>query len=157
MSSIVKITPTRKVLLTFSRNFPPAKITTFTVYGIYILKINENAMFTCIFDIFPTWTCQSKFCFHQTIILYIFYQKIILHILIYCQYALFKSTWSKTSYLTPYNVLHEWFVLLHRALLAYWVDNIFPTSKCGYVFSISKCWKICKTKVQWYSKVRWSR
>ena len=33
---------------------------------------------TFIFDIFPIWTCQSKFCFHQTTVLYIFYQKIIL-------------------------------------------------------------------------------
>ena len=32
----------------------------------------------CIFEIFPTWTCQSKLCFHQTVFLYIFYQKIIL-------------------------------------------------------------------------------
>ena len=33
---------------------------------------------TCIFHIFPTWTCQSKVCFHQTITFYIFYQKIVL-------------------------------------------------------------------------------
>ena len=32
----------------------------------------------CIFDIFPTWTCSSKFRFHQTTVLYIFYQKTIL-------------------------------------------------------------------------------
>ena len=37
MSRIVKITPTWKVLPTFSRNFPPAKITTFTVYFIKIV------------------------------------------------------------------------------------------------------------------------
>ena len=59
-------------------------------------------------------------------------------VLIDWQYALFKSTWSKTSYLTPYYVPHEWFVFLHRVLLAYWVDYIFPTSKCRHVFSISK-------------------
>ena len=33
---------------------------------------------TCIFDIFSTWTCPWKFCFHQTTVLYIFYKKIIL-------------------------------------------------------------------------------
>ena len=44
----------------------------------------------------------------------------------------------KTSYLTPCNVPHGWFIFFHRALLADWVDNIFPTSKCRYVFSISK-------------------
>ena len=49
---------------------------------------------------------------------------------------------SKTSYLTPCNALHEWFVFLHSAFLAYWVDKIFPTSKCRYVFSISKYSKI---------------
>ena len=32
-SSIAKITPTWNVLQMFLRNFPPAKITTFTVYG----------------------------------------------------------------------------------------------------------------------------
>ena len=35
---------------------------------------------TCIFDIFLTLTCLTKFCFHQTTVLYIFYQKIILYI-----------------------------------------------------------------------------
>ena len=54
----------------------------------------------------------------------------------------------KTSYLTPCNVPHEWFVFLHRAFLADWVDNIFPTSKCRYVFSISKYSKI-KSDIFW--------
>ena len=93
------------------------------------------------FDIFLTWTCQSKFCFHQTTVLYIYYQKIIF-VSIDCQSTLFKSTCSKTSYLTPCNVPDEWFVFLHLVLLADWVDYIFPTSKCWYVFSISKYSKI---------------
>ena len=50
-------------------------------------------------------------------------------VLINCQYVLFKINCSKTSYLTPCNVMHERSVFLHRALLADWVDNIFPTSK----------------------------
>ena len=59
-------------------------------------------------------------------------------VLIDCQYVLFKSSCSKTSYLTPCNVPHEWFVFLNLALLADWVDYIFLTSKCRYVFSVSK-------------------
>ena len=53
----------------------------------------------------------------------------------------------KTSYLTPCNVPHEWFVFLLRVLLSDWVDYIFPTSKCRYVFSISKYWKIKSLKM----------
>ena len=68
-------------------------------------------------------------------------------VLIDCQYALFKSSCSKTSYLTPCNVPHEWFVYLHLAVLADWVDYIFPTSKCRYVFSISKNSKIKSLKL----------
>ena len=67
--------------------------------------------------------------------------------LIYCKYALYKSTCLKTSYLTLCKVLLEWFVFFHSALLADWVDNIFPTSKCRYVFSISKYLKIKSLKV----------
>ena len=48
----------------------------------------------------------------------------------------------KTSYLTPCNVPHGWFIFLHRALLADWVDNIFPTLKCRHELSISKDSKI---------------
>ena len=33
---------------------------------------------TCISDSIPTWACASKCCFHQTTLLYICYQKIIL-------------------------------------------------------------------------------
>ena len=54
----------------------------------------------------------------------------------------------KTSYLTPCYVPHVWFVFLHLAFLADWVDNIFPTSKCRYVFSISKYSKI-KSEKNW--------
>ena len=50
-------------------------------------------------------------------------------VLVDWQYALFKSTCSKTSYLTPCIVPHEWFVFMDRTLLADWVDYIFPTSK----------------------------
>ena len=101
---------------------------------------------TFIFDIFPTWTCSSKFCFHQTTVLYIIYQKTFF-VLIDCQCALFKSICWKTSYLTPCNVPHEWFVFFNLALLADWVDYIFPTSKCRYVLSISKCSKIKFLKI----------
>ena len=42
MSSIVKNTPTWNVLPTFSRNFPPAKMTTFTIdYQIWYNLYNE--------------------------------------------------------------------------------------------------------------------
>ena len=37
----------------------------------------------------------------------------------------------------PCNVLHEWFEFLYCALLADWVDNIFPKSKFRYLLSIS--------------------
>ena len=50
-----------------------------------------------------------------------------------CQYALFKSIFSKISHLTPCKVPHEWFLLLLRVLVADWLDNIFPTSKCRYI------------------------
>ena len=36
---------------------------------------------------------------------------------------------------------------LYRALVADWVDYIFPTSKCRYVFSISKYSKIKSYKI----------
>ena len=54
----------------------------------------------------------------------------------------------KTSYPTPCNFPHEWFVFLHRAFLGDWVDNIFPTSKCQYMYSISKYSKI-KSEKNW--------
>ena len=53
-SSIVKITPTWNVLRTFSRNFPPAKITTFTV-------LDQSA-------IFQVWMDTSKSCLHIIIV-----------------------------------------------------------------------------------------
>ena len=78
-----------------------------------ILKINENSIIV-FFGIFPTWTSQSKFCFHHKNFTYSF--KRLFFVLIDCQYALFKRTSSNTSYLTPCNVPHEWFVFMHRAL-----------------------------------------
>ena len=39
---------------------------------------NQRKRNSCIFDIFPSWTCQSKFCCQQTIVLYIFYQKTVI-------------------------------------------------------------------------------
>ena len=44
-SSIVKIIPTWKVLLTFSQNFPPAKITMFKVYQ-YLISIFRRVFFS---------------------------------------------------------------------------------------------------------------
>ena len=68
-------------------------------------------------------------------------------VLIDCHYALFNSTCSETNNLIPCNVPHEWFVLLHCVLSADWVDNIFPTSKFRYVFSISNYSKIKSLKI----------
>ena len=67
-------------------------------------------------------------------------------VLVDCQYTLFKSTCSKTSYLTSCDVAHERIVFLHRDLLADRVDYIFPTSKFRYVLSISKYSKIKSLK-----------
>ena len=53
-----------------------------------------------------------------------------------------KVFYSKTGYMTLLNVPHEWFVFFHRALLADWVTNIFPRSKCRYALSISTYSKI---------------
>ena len=84
-------------------------------YSRYVLHViytqNQWKRNTCIFDIFPTGTDQSKFCFHRTIVLSMFYQKIIHCIDWLSIYALLKRTCSKTSYLTPCNVPHEWFYL----------------------------------------------
>ena len=101
----------------------------------YILKINENA--TLVFSI----SFQHEFV-HQNFLfirqLYFTYSiKRSFFVLIDCQYSLFKSTCSKTSYLTPCIVPHELFVFLHCALLSYRVDCIFQTLECRCVFSIS--------------------
>ena len=106
-----------------------------------ILKINENA--TLVFSIsFQHGLVNHNFVFSRQ--LYVTFSiKRLLFVLIDFQYALFKRTCLKTSYLTPCNVPHEWLVFLHRNLLADSVDNIFPTSKCRYVFSI---WKYSKIK-----------
>ena len=45
--------------------------------------------------------------------------KRLLFALVDCQYALLKSTCSKTSYLTPCIVPYEWTCILHHALIAY--------------------------------------
>ena len=42
----------------------------------YLYTRNQWKRNTCIFHIFPTWTCQSKFCFNQTFVLYIFFEKV---------------------------------------------------------------------------------
>ena len=107
---------------------------------VYILEINENA--TLVFLIFLQHGLG-----HQNLVfirqLYFTYSiKRSFFVLIECQYSLLKSTYSKTCYLTPCNVPHEWFVFLRRVLLADWVDYIFPTSKFRYVFFISKYSKI---------------
>ena len=110
-----------------------------------ILEIIENA--TPLFSIsFQHGLVDRNFVFIRQ--LYFTYSiKRSVFVLIDCQHSLFKSTCSKTSYLTPCNVPHEWFVFLHRALLADRVDYIFPTSKFRCVFSISKHSKIKSLKI----------
>ena len=103
----------------------------------YIPKINEKA--TVIFSISYQHGHIKKLFSPDNGTLHSLSKVVVL---ICCQYALFKSTCSKTSYLTLCDVPHEWFVFLHRALWADWVDNILPTSKCRYVFSTSKYSKI---------------
>ena len=111
----------------------------------WIYTRNKWKRNTCIFNIFQTWACSSKFCFlSENCTLHILSKEYSLYWLIVNMHCL--EVLVKTSYLTPYNVPHEWVVFLHRVLLAYWVDYIFPTSKCRYVFSISTCSKI-KSKI----------
>ena len=112
-----------------------------------ILEINENA--TLVFSIsFQHRLVHQNFVFIRQ--LYFTYAiKRSFFVLIDCKYVLFKSTCSKTSYLTPCNVSHQWFVFLLRVLLADGLDYIFPTSKCRYVFSISKYWNIKSLKKMW--------
>ena len=114
------------------------------IAGIYvtahILKINENA--TLVFSMsFPHGLVNQNFVFIKQLN-FTYSIKRLLFALLDCQYALFKIACSKTNYPTPCNVAHEWFVFLHRAISADWVDNIIPTSKCRYVVSISKYSKI---------------
>ena len=110
-----------------------------------ILEINENA--TLVFSIFfKHGLVHQHFIFIRG--LYFIYSiKWSVFVLTDCQYALFKSTCYKTSYKTPCNVPHEWFEILNRVVFADWVDNIFPTSKCRYVFFISKYLKIKSGKI----------
>ena len=100
-----------------------------------ILEINENA--TLVFSMFfSNGLVHQNFVFIRQLY-FTYYKKKSLFVLIDCQYALFRSTCSKTSYLTLCNVPHEWFEFLHPAPLVDWVDYIFPTSKYRHVFSIS--------------------
>ena len=71
----------------------------------YILEINENA--TLVFSIsFHHGLIHHNFVFIRQ--LYFTYSiKRPLFVLIDCQYALLKSTCSKTNYLAPCNVPHE--------------------------------------------------
>ena len=80
----------------------------FHVHGIYILKINENA--TLVFSIsFQQGLVNQNFAFIWQ--LYFTYSiKRSFFVLIDCKYALFKSTCSKTTFLTFCNVPHELFV-----------------------------------------------
>ena len=106
----------------------------------HILEINENA--TLIFSIsFKHGLVHQNFVFIRQLS-FTYSIKRLFSVLFDCQYALFKSTSSETSYLTPCNVPHEWFVLLHPALLVDLVYNIFSTSKSRYVISISNYSKI---------------
>ena len=105
-------------------------------FDLHILEINENA--THVFSIYFKHGLVHQNCVFIRHLYFTYSVKISFFVLIDCQYALFKSTCSKASYLTPCNVPHEWFVFLHLALLADWVYYIFPTSRCRYVFSISK-------------------
>ena len=72
---------------------------------LYILEINENA--TLVFSIsFKNGLVHQHYVFFRK--LYFKYSiKLSVFVLIDCQYALFKSTFYKTSFLTPCNVLHE--------------------------------------------------
>ena len=104
-----------------------------------ILEINKNA--TLVFWI----SFQHGLFHHFFLIRQLFFTYAIkrsFSILINCQYACLKVLVKKTSYMTACNVPHEWFLLLHHDFLANWVDYNFPTSKCWYVFSISKYSKI---------------
>ena len=84
---------------------------------------------TCISNSFKYWLVNQNFVFIRQ--LYFTYSiKRLFFVLNDCQYTLFKSTFSKTSYL----VSNDWFVFLHRALLAEWVDNIFLTSKYRFPY-----------------------
>ena len=125
-------------------------INNFTLDGIVlvsqfnILKINEIAPLVFSISFLHGLVNQSFVYIKKLYFTYSF--KRLLFALIDCQYALFKISCSKTSYPTPCNVAHEWFVFLHRALLADWVDYIFPTSKCRYVVSLSIYSKIKSLK-----------
>ena len=98
---------------------------------IYMYTQTQSKRNTWVFISFQYGTCKSKFCFNQTIVFYILYQKIILCIAWLAICIVLKYLF-ENKFLTSCNVPHKWFVFLHRALLADWVSNIFPTSKCWY-------------------------
>ena len=92
------------------------------LWRLYILKINENA--TLLFSIFfQHGLVNQNFVFTRQLF-FTYSIKRVFSVLIDCQCALFKSSYSKTSYPTLCHVPHDWFVFLHRVLLADWVDNI---------------------------------
>ena len=70
-----------------------------------MLEINENA--TLVFSIsFQNGLINQNFVFIR-LLYFTNSMKRLFFVLIDCQYALLKSTCSKTSYLTPCNVPHE--------------------------------------------------
>ena len=108
------------------------------VWKEYILKINENATLVLATS-FKHGLDNSNFVLMRRLYFASSIKRLIF-VLIHWKYTLFKSTCFKTSYFTPCNV--EWFVFCHSALLVYWVDNVFLTWKCWYVFFTSKYSKI---------------
>ena len=110
-----------------------------------ILEINENA--TLVFSI----SFKHELVHHHFVFIgqlhFTYSIKWSVFVFIGYQCALYKSTCYKTIYLTLCNVPHEWFEFLHRVILADWVDQIFPTSKCRYVFFISKYLKAKSLKI----------
>ena len=87
----------------------------------YVLLVETNPFpnlslfyLTMLFE-YPS--VLSRFCFIRQLCC-TFFKKRVFFVSVDCQYALFKSTCSKTSYLTPCNVPHEGFLISHRALKA---------------------------------------
>ena len=110
------------------------------------LKINENATLVFSMSFQHGLVIQNSVFIRQS---YFWYSiKRLFSVLIHCQYALFKSSCSKTSYLTPFNVPHDWFVFFDCALLADWMDNIFSSSECWYLFSYQNIRRLNLLKMQ---------
>ena len=120
----------KKLFISFYNIFYPSYPVTYHLsniapYFYYIIKINENA--TLVFSISFQNGLVNQNCVLIIQSFFTYSIKRFFFVLIDCQYALFKNICSKTSYLNPCNAPHEWFVFFHRAHLADWVDNIFPT------------------------------